>query len=242
MNGYAIRFSEKGVRDTGRSASGVTGIRLRKGDAVIGMEILGEGGADKILTVSENGYGKRTDSSFYKIQGRGGKGLTNMKVTAKTGKVKAIKKVSGGEHIMLMSSQGTAIRVQADSISLIGRATQGVRIMKLRDKDKLEDIELVEANGEEAESAEETVPEDAQEKGSGKEGGDAEEDGSEKKRDGDAEDEGDAEGKDEDDSGEGPQEAAIQETPQETEPDAPNGDAAPKEMQPEEDAAADSSR
>jgi len=146
-NGYSIKFSEKDVRRTGRSASGVRGIRLRKGDAVIGMEILEEG--EKILTVSEKGYGKRTESGFYKVQRRGGKGIINMKVTEKTGEVRAVKKVKGGEHLMLISNHGTAIRVQADDLSLIGRSTQGVRVMRLREDDTLEDIELIAENGEE---------------------------------------------------------------------------------------------
>ncbi|MBN1896649.1 MAG: DNA gyrase subunit A [Candidatus Aenigmarchaeota archaeon] len=140
--GYAIKFNEKDVRQTGRSASGVRGINLRKGDSIIGMEILDNG--DRILTVSENGYGKRTDSSFYKVQKRGGKGMINMKVTEKTGPVTAIKKVSGGEHLMLISNHGTAIRTEVDSISNIGRSTQGVRVMKLKESDKLEDIALIE--------------------------------------------------------------------------------------------------
>lgn len=144
-NGYSIKFSEKDVRRTGRSASGVRGIRLRKGDEVIGMEILGS--EDRILTVSEKGYGKRTDSSFYKVQKRGGKGIINMKVTEKTGRVKAIKKVSGGEHIMLISKHGTAIRTESDSISNIGRSTQGVRVMRLKDGDTLEDVALIIDNG-----------------------------------------------------------------------------------------------
>ncbi len=148
-NGYAIKFNEKDVRRTGRSASGVKGISLRKKDEIIGMEILENG--EKILTVSENGYGKRTESEFYKVQRRGGKGLTNMKVTEKTGHVQSIKKVSGGEHIMLISNQGTGIRVEADTVSLIGRATQGVRVMRLSEGDKLEDIALIEENGDEDE-------------------------------------------------------------------------------------------
>ncbi len=143
--GYSIKFNEKDVRRTGRSASGVRGIRLRKGDEVIGMEILEDN--EYILTVSENGYGKRTESGFYKVQRRAGKGIINMKVTDKTGPVRSIKKVRGGEHLMLISNHGTAIRVEADSVSLIGRSTQGVRIMRLREGDKLEDIELIEENG-----------------------------------------------------------------------------------------------
>ncbi|MCK4714453.1 MAG: DNA gyrase subunit A, partial [Candidatus Aenigmarchaeota archaeon] len=148
--GHSIKFNEKDVRRTGRSASGVKGIRLRKGDEVIGMEILEDG--EHILTVSENGYGKRTESEFYKVQRRAGKGIINMKVTDKTGPVKAIRKVQGGEHIMLISNKGTAIRVEADGISLIGRSTQGVRVMRLKEGDKLEDIELIVENGGEEES------------------------------------------------------------------------------------------
>ncbi len=143
--GHSIKFSEKDVRRTGRSASGVKGIRLRKSDEVIGMEILEDG--EYILTVSENGYGKRTESEFYKVQRRAGKGIINMKVTDKTGPVRSIKKVQGGEHIMLISNKGTAIRVESDAISLIGRSTQGVRIMRLKEGDRLEDIGLIVENG-----------------------------------------------------------------------------------------------
>jgi DNA gyrase subunit A len=145
--GYSIKFNENDVRKTGRSASGVKGIRLRPDDEVIGMEILEDG--EYILTVSESGYGKRTESGFYKVQRRAGKGIINMKVTDKTGPVRAIKKVGGGEHLMLISNRGTAIRVQSDDISLIGRSTQGVRIMRLREGDRLEDVELIAENGNE---------------------------------------------------------------------------------------------
>ncbi|MBN2330300.1 MAG: DNA gyrase subunit A [Candidatus Aenigmarchaeota archaeon] len=146
-NGKAIRFSERDVRGMGRSASGVRGIRLRRGDEVIGMEILEDG--EQILTVSELGYGKRTEGSFYKVQRRGGKGLINMKVVDKNGPVKAIKKVTGeeGEQLMLISSQGTAIRVATNGISLIGRSTQGVRVMRLDEGDRLEDMELIQDSG-----------------------------------------------------------------------------------------------
>jgi len=154
-NGYAIKFSEKDVRQTGRSASGVRGIRLRKGDRVIGMEVLT--GGEQILTVSEKGYGKRTDASLYKVQRRGGKGITNMNVTQKTGHVRAIKKTTGDEceQIMLISNKGTAIRVQTCGISLIGRSTQGVRVMRLAEDDRLEDIALFEDQNGEEESGEE---------------------------------------------------------------------------------------
>jgi DNA gyrase subunit A len=142
--GYSIKFDEKDVRVMGRSASGVRGIRLRHGDEVIGMEMLDEG--EQILTVSDNGYGKRTESSYYKVQRRGGKGIKNMKITAKNGLVKAIKKVTGagGEQLMLITTKGTAIRVATSGISLIGRSTQGVRVMRLEKGDRLEDIALLE--------------------------------------------------------------------------------------------------
>ncbi len=150
-NGKAIRFNEKDVREMGRSAAGVRGIRLRKGDEVIGMEILEDG--EQILTVSELGYGKRTEGSFYKVQRRGGMGLINMKIVEKNGPVKAVKKVTGedGEQLMLISNQGTAIRVATNGISLIGRSTQGVRVMRLGEGDRLEEMELIEDNGDEEE-------------------------------------------------------------------------------------------
>jgi len=143
-NGYAIKFDEKDVRKMGRSAAGVRGIKLRPHDEVIGMEILSDG--EQILTVSELGYGKRTEAAHYKVQRRGGKGLINMKVREKNGPVRAIKKVTGesGEQFMLITNQGTAIRVATQGISLIGRSTQGVRVIRLKEGDRLEDMELVE--------------------------------------------------------------------------------------------------
>jgi len=142
-NGYAIKFDEKDVRKMGRSAAGVRGIKLRPHDEVIGMEILSDG--EQILTVSELGYGKRTEAAHYKVQRRGGKGLINMKVREKNGPVRAIKMVTGesDEQLMLITNQGTAIRVATQGISLIGRSTQGVRVIRLKEGDRLEDMELV---------------------------------------------------------------------------------------------------
>jgi DNA gyrase subunit A len=155
-NGYAIKFDERDVRQMGRTAAGVRGIRLRPKDEVIGMEVLTDG--EQILTVSELGCGKRTEASYYKVQRRGGKGLINMKIREKNGPVRAIKKVTGqkGEQIMLISSHGTAIRVATAGISLIGRSTQGVWVMRLKKGDKLEEIALIEENDEE-ENAEENA-------------------------------------------------------------------------------------
>jgi DNA gyrase subunit A len=159
-NGYAIKFDERDVREMGRSAAGVRGIKLRSGDEVIGMEIFSDG--EQILTVSERGYGKRTDASFYKVQKRGGKGLINMKVVDKIGPVRAIKKVTGeaGEQLMLITNQGTAIRVATAGLSLIGRSTQGVRVIRLDEGDRLEDIALIEENDDDEEDGENNTEKD----------------------------------------------------------------------------------
>ncbi|MGI5970516.1 MAG: DNA gyrase subunit A [Oscillospiraceae bacterium] len=132
-DGMAICFNERDVRPMGRSAGGVRGIRLRKGDYVVGAVGVMEGGT--LLSVTENGYGKRTALGEYlrgnEAQRRGGFGLRNYNVTAKTGKVADVKIVTGDEDVLLISDDGNIIRVAADSISLIGRATQGVRLMRL---------------------------------------------------------------------------------------------------------------
>jgi len=133
--GQANRFKESDVRHMGRTARGVRGIRLAKGDKVIGMLAAEE---DKnILTVTEKGYGKRTPVSEYRLCNRGGKGVTNIKITDKNGPVKAVMLVDGSEEIMLVSRGGIAIRLKCSGISVIGRATQGVRIMRMNKDDSL---------------------------------------------------------------------------------------------------------
>jgi len=134
-NGYANRFNENDVRAMGRTARGVRGIRLNNGDEVVGM-ITAEKGK-QILTLTENGYGKRTPVSDYRLCNRGGKGVTNIKITDKNGPVKSTKIVDGAEGLMLVSKNGIAIRIRCQDISLIGRATQGVRVMRLSDGDSL---------------------------------------------------------------------------------------------------------
>jgi DNA gyrase subunit A len=127
--GLANRFRESDVRPMGRTARGVRGVRLRDGDEVIGMLAADEG--MKILTITEKGYGKRTPVSEYRLCNRGGRGVTNIKITEKNGPVKAVMLVDGSEEIMLVSKGGIGIRIPCAGISVIGRATQGVRVMRL---------------------------------------------------------------------------------------------------------------
>ncbi|MBI4147597.1 DNA gyrase subunit A [Candidatus Woesearchaeota archaeon] len=133
--GSANRFNEKDVRSMGRAAGGVRGIRLDVEDEVIGM-LAAEESMD-ILTLTEKGYGKRTPVSEYRLCNRGGKGVTNIKITDKNGPVKVVMLVYGTEEIMLISKQGNGIRVKCSDISVIGRATQGVRVMRLEEGDSL---------------------------------------------------------------------------------------------------------
>ncbi len=133
--GSANRFNEQDVRSMGRAAGGVRGIRLDENDEVIGM-LAAEEGMD-ILTLTEKGYGKRTPVSEYRLCNRGGKGVTNIKITDKNGPVKTVMLVDGKEEIMLVSKQGNGIRVKCSDISVIGRATQGVRVMRLEENDSL---------------------------------------------------------------------------------------------------------
>jgi DNA gyrase subunit A len=133
--GKSIRFKEKDVRDMGRTARGVRGIVMNPDDQVVGMEIPTEG--NTILTVSENGYGKRTDISEYRLQSRGGKGTINLKTSPKTGDVSGILQISGSEDIMLISDSGRIIRMSAEEVRVIHRSTQGVRLIDLDDTEKL---------------------------------------------------------------------------------------------------------
>jgi len=138
VEGMAIRFRAKDVREIGRTGMGVRGINLRKNDKVVGMAILPEGLKDMtLLTVTENGFGKRTKISEYRTQSRGGKGLINVKVTGKTGSVIDIKMVSDKDELMLISTKGTLIRTKIKDIKTIGRNTQGVRLIKIKENEKV---------------------------------------------------------------------------------------------------------
>lgn len=127
--GYAIKFHEEQVRPTGRVSRGVKGISLRKNDAVVGMEALYK--EISILTVTANGFGKRTLSSQYRLQRRSGKGIINIKVTEKNGSVVGVAQVDENDHLMLIADQGKIIKMNVKAISVIGRSTQGVKLIQL---------------------------------------------------------------------------------------------------------------
>jgi len=145
--GKAIKFSEKDIRPMGRSAQGVKGINLKKKDKVVGMVRVDPEGC--LLTVTEKGYGKRTEFEAYRLQSRGGSGIINLKVVAKNGKVVGTKSVREKNEIMLISVKGMVVRVAVKGISKIGRATQGVRVINLRVADKLTAVANVVAQEEE---------------------------------------------------------------------------------------------
>lgn len=134
-HGMAIAFAEEEVRSMGRSARGVRGISLKRGDHVVGMDKLRRGA--EVLTVSEEGIGKRTPAEEYRPQSRGGKGLINMKITEKTGDVVGIKVVTPDQELMLITTEGFVIRTSIDDIGLRGRNTQGVILMKTKEDDKV---------------------------------------------------------------------------------------------------------
>lgn len=134
-DGMAIRFNENDVRSMGRVAFGVRGIRLREGDYVVGMGIC-RSGAD-LLVVSENGFGKRTDINEYKVQNRGGIGVITYNNTEKTGKIAGIEMVSDEDDVMLITSEGTIIRMAAKCINRFGRVTKGVTLMRLNEGVKI---------------------------------------------------------------------------------------------------------
>ena len=133
--GKCIRFSESDVRHMGRPARGVRGIKLARSDYLVGMTVGGDEGL--ILSVTENGYGKRTPIGAYRQQSRGGQGVINMKTTDRNGKVMAIMKVSKSSGIILITTQGKLIRLEAGAIRAVGRSTQGVKLMDLLEGDQV---------------------------------------------------------------------------------------------------------
>jgi DNA gyrase subunit A len=149
--GMAIRFSEDDVRPMGRTARGVIGMSLDEGDQVVAMEVLAREGATdasgalakpfEILTVTDQGYGKRTPVVEYRFQSRGGKGVINMKANEKTGSVMGSRQVLPNEDVMLVSNKGQMIRVHVGEISEQGRNTQGVRVMTMSPGEKVMSFE-----------------------------------------------------------------------------------------------------
>ncbi|WP_251459956.1 DNA gyrase subunit A [Weizmannia agrestimuris] len=155
-NGMLIRFPETDVRSMGRSATGVKGITLSGDDEVVGMEILEEN--DDVLIVTKNGYGKRTKGSEYRIQSRGGKGLKTCNITSKNGPLIAVKTVTGEEDVMLITAGGVLIRMAVGDISVLGRNTMGVKLIRLGDEEYVATVAKVEKDEEEnhADPVEET--------------------------------------------------------------------------------------
>ncbi len=144
--GQTIRFHEDAVRAMGRTARGVRGIQLAEEDSVVGMEVINADAA--ILTVSAKGLGKRTPCDEYRVQGRGGSGIITMKVNEKTGRVVALKQVTDNDEVMLITNSGKIIRMEVKNISLIGRNTQGVRLINLEEGESVSAVAKV-AEGEE---------------------------------------------------------------------------------------------
>jgi DNA gyrase subunit A len=134
-SGMAIHFSEEDVRPMGRSAYGVWGMDLEEGDALVGLEVVRPGGT--MLTVTRNGYGKRTELGEYRLQSRGGKGLINIKTSERNGPVVGVKFLRADEQVMLITEKGMIIRLNTADISTIGRNTQGVRLIQLEEGDHL---------------------------------------------------------------------------------------------------------
>ncbi len=128
--GLCITFDEKDVRPMGRVSQGVIGIKLNKDDEVIGMQSIVAGSKQTLLTITENGFGKRTELDEYRVQIRAGKGVITYKITPRTGKVIGVELVDEDDDIMLVTDTGTIIRINVSEISILGRPTQGVTLMR----------------------------------------------------------------------------------------------------------------
>ncbi|MEG0359786.1 MAG: DNA gyrase C-terminal beta-propeller domain-containing protein, partial [Anaerorhabdus sp.] len=152
-DGMLVRFKEEDIRSMGRTAAGVRGIKLREGDHVVGMEILEP--EQEILVVTEKGYGKRTPEAEYRLQSRGGLGLKTMQITEKNGKMCAVKAVDGTEDIMLITINGMLIRMDVKDISVIGRSTQGVRLIRLAEEEYVATVARVKKDDDTSEIDEE---------------------------------------------------------------------------------------
>ena len=142
-NGLCITFDEKEVRPIGRVSQGVIGIRIDEDDEVIGMESIIAGGKATLLAITENGFGKRTELDEYRVQLRGGKGVVTYKITSKTGKLVGVRIATDDEDVMLITDKGTIIRLKVKDISVLGRSTQGVTLMRTTDGGKVVSIETL---------------------------------------------------------------------------------------------------
>ncbi|KKS41459.1 MAG: gyrase subunit A protein [candidate division CPR1 bacterium GW2011_GWA2_42_17] len=148
-NGKAIMFSEKNVRPTGRASRGVTGMRFKAGDFLVGMAIISAQAKSakplQVLIVSENGFGKRTPLSEYREQGRGGSGIFTSKITPKTGKLVDMRALpaEAKADLLLISSKGQVIRLELNTVSVLGRQTQGVKLINLDPGDKVASVAVI---------------------------------------------------------------------------------------------------
>src|SRR5256886_12693033 len=153
-NGFAIRFDEKNARPMGRATRGTRGIDLRKDDIVVSLCAVSADDSEKMLSVSERGYGKQTPISTYRLQSRGGKGVINMKTIDQTGKVVAVFPVEAESEIMIITQQAKLIRIDAGNIRKTGRSAQGVRLIKTDEGDMVTSASLVEASSTDEETEE----------------------------------------------------------------------------------------
>lgn len=162
-SGRAIRFNESTVRPMGRNAAGVRGVTLEDAnDEVIGMVCIEDAAKETILVVSEKGFGKRSDIEDYRVTNRGGKGVKTLQITEKTGQLVGIKSVIDGDDLMIITRKGTTIRIPVDELRVMGRATQGVKLIRLDDEDEIASVAKVEEHllksieSDESSNAEET--------------------------------------------------------------------------------------
>gem|GEM_PF-2070099 len=161
-NGKCIRFPEEKARAVGRGSIGVRGITLEKDDEVIGMIVVNDVENETVLVVSEKGYGKRTAVEDYRITNRGGKGVITLNITEKTGNLIAIQTVTDDDGLMIINKSGVAIRMGMDEMRVMGRNTQGVRVINLKNNDEIAAIAKVEMDKDVEEETEgestETLP------------------------------------------------------------------------------------
>jgi len=136
-DGKSIRFPEENCRPMGRTARGVRGMSLENNDQVIGMQVVTDATSASLVTVTENGYGKRTDIGEYRVQSRGGKGIITIKTSERNGKVVDIKLVDDSQDLMFITDQGKLLRTSVGNIRVIGRNTQGVRFMVLEESERI---------------------------------------------------------------------------------------------------------
>ncbi|WP_316814592.1 DNA gyrase subunit A [Pedobacter nyackensis] len=169
-SGRAIRFNEEKVRPMGRTATGVRGVTLaHEKDEVVGMIAVDDPGAT-VLVVSEKGYGKRTDIEDYRVTNRGGKGVKTINVTEKTGNLVAIKNVTDADDLMIINKSGIVIRIVVSQLRVMGRATQGVRLINLKGSDEIASVARIEHEDEEVEETENHLIVDGEPAGEGEEG------------------------------------------------------------------------